>query len=189
MGNLPFSDNRFELNYFYGTPVPLYAYIYHEYLRNFMGNQCCLPLPIAEDTLRDRIAYAFCAGDVPTLVLTPEGELSPAWSTRDFSHLPDKTAALRFIANLSRFYREEARPYLYGGRMVAPLPLECAGRELECLYWGHRVTLPAVCTSAWEAADGSRAQLVVNPGLSPATFTLGGNTHTLELLAAKLIAM
>ncbi len=187
IGNLEFSDNRFELNYYFGVPVPLYAYVYHEYLRNFMGNQVSLPFPRSEDTLRDRIAYSFCAGDAPTLVLTPEGELSPAWGTRDFSNLPDKAAVLKFIANLTRFYRTEARQYLFGGRMIEPLPLECGGREIECLYWGNRVTLPDVCTSAWEASDGSRAQVVVNPGLAPASFSLAGNAYTLEPLGTMLV--
>ncbi|MBR5602016.1 MAG: hypothetical protein IKW24_05245, partial [Clostridia bacterium] len=51
MGNLLMSDNRFELNYHIGTPVPLYAYIYHEYLRNFMGNQVSCPFMGDQDTL------------------------------------------------------------------------------------------------------------------------------------------
>ena len=119
--------------------------------------------------------------------MTPEGELSPAWGTRDFSNLPDKAAVLKFIANLTRFYRTEARQYLFGGRMIEPLPLECGGREIECLYWGNRVTLPDVCTSAWEASDGSRAQVVVNPGLAPASFSLAGNAYTLEPLGTMLV--
>ena len=32
IGNLLFSDNRFELNWRLGEPIPLYSYIYHEYL-------------------------------------------------------------------------------------------------------------------------------------------------------------
>lgn len=39
MDLLPFNDLRFEINYLVGRPVPLYAYIYHEYVNNFMGNQ------------------------------------------------------------------------------------------------------------------------------------------------------
>mgnify|MGYP003312604601 CR=1 FL=1 len=38
---LKFSDNRFELNYYLGEAVPIYSYIFHEYVNNFMGNQIC----------------------------------------------------------------------------------------------------------------------------------------------------
>ena len=36
---LLFNDNRFHLNLHAGTPVPAYAFVNHEYLNNFMGNQ------------------------------------------------------------------------------------------------------------------------------------------------------
>lgn len=39
MEYLHFNDLRFEINYMLGNPIPLYAYIYHEYSNNFMGNQ------------------------------------------------------------------------------------------------------------------------------------------------------
>ena len=124
MGNLRFSDNRFELCYHIGRPVPLYAYLYHEYIRNFMGNQVACPLPTEIDTLRYRMGYSFAIGDCMTLVLTPDGKLMQNWGTRDFDHAPDKEKALQFAANMTRFYNETAKPYLYNGRMIAAKPVE-----------------------------------------------------------------
>lgn len=185
IGNLLFSDNRFELNYFIGTAVPLYAYIYHEYLRNFMGNQVCCPFRSDVDSLRWRMAYSFAAGDCMTLVLTPDGILMPNWGTRDFEHAPDKEKSLRMIRNLSRFYREEAKPYLYAGRMIPAMEMDC--REIEYEINGRMCAFPAVHTSAWEAPDRSRAQILVNPGDETEVCMIGGRTVTVAPMDAVLL--
>ena len=116
IGNLLFSDNRYELNHYIGRPVPLYAYLYHEYLHNFMGNQVASPLACHTDTLCAQLAYSFTAGDCMTLVMLPGGELLPFWGYNEQWH-PDKEKVLRFIKNLMRFYTEEAKPYLLFGRL------------------------------------------------------------------------
>lgn len=163
IGNLRFSDNRFELNYFTGRPVPLYAYIYHEYLRNFMGNQVCGDLRGDHETLTHRIGYSFAAGDCLTLVLSPDGRIQSYWGQRDLSDLPDRDKVLTLIRNLTRLYREEAKPYLYAGRMIPALPMECADRAF-IGNWGTRpFTMPILHSTAWEAQDGRRVQLIVNP--------------------------
>ena len=110
IGNLQFSDNRFELNYQIGQPVPLYAFLYHEYVRNFMGNQCCCPLPAASFPMR--MAYAFTAGDCLTLILNPNGGLMGHWGIRDFDPAPDWDSTLDFARNMIEFYNTEARPFL-----------------------------------------------------------------------------
>ncbi len=121
IGNLQFSDNRFELNYQIGQPVPLYAFLYHEYVRNFMGNQCCCPLPAASFPMR--MAYAFTAGDSLTLILNPNGGLMGHWGTRDFDPAPDWDSTLDFARNMIEFYNTEARPFLSAGRMIARIAL------------------------------------------------------------------
>jgi hypothetical protein len=163
ISSLQFSDNRFELNYFFGRSVPLYSYIYHEYVRNFMGNQVCCPFADTPDTLRYRLAYSFSIGDSMTLVLTENGEPASYWGMRDFSHLPDKKKALTLISNLTRFYRESAKPYLYAGRMTASPEIECESLSFEIRDYGRSVTLPALLSSSWEASDGSRVLILVNP--------------------------
>lgn len=162
IANLLFSDNRFELNYMLGTPVPLYAYIYHEYVRNFMGNQVSCPFCTDEDTLRYRMAYSFCAGDCMTLVLTQDGKLMSHWGSRDFSSEPDMNKALRMVANLSRFYKETAKPYLYAGRMIAAPAVFCESITFNKRN-SARAVLPSVLSSAWEAKNGDRALILVNP--------------------------
>ncbi|MBQ3507632.1 MAG: hypothetical protein IJA91_03695 [Clostridia bacterium] len=189
IGNLLFSDNRFELNYMIGHPVPLYAYLYHEYLRNFMGNQVCSNIPEEEDSLPYRLAYSFTAGDCMTLVLTPVGELMDHWGTRDFVNRPHKETALRFIANLTRFYREEAKPYLYAGRMIPALPIDCDRVFFTCRYSDHTLTLPAVLTSAWELPDGTRAQILVNPSCSAVTCTVNGQELRVGALDAVILKL
>ena len=144
IGNLLFSDNRYELTHFIGTPVPLYAYIYHEYLHNFMGNQVCCPLDPNADTLCERLAYSFSTGDCMTLVMMPDGVFLPHWGCRYNECLhPDRKKALLLIKNLMAFYKEKAKPYLLYGKMEKALPVEC-----ECLSydsWTKKIiSLPKV---------------------------------------------
>jgi len=187
IGHLRFSDNRFELNYFTGRPVPLYAYVYHEYLRNFMGNQVCGDLRGEQETLTYRMAYAFAAGDCLTLVLSPDGRIQSYWGQRDLTDLPDHNKVLTLIRNLTRFYKETAKPYLYAGRMIPALPMECDHRAF-IGNWGTRpFTLPALLTTAWEAPDGSRAQIIVNPSDQPRDCRIGDRWVSVPPMDACLI--
>lgn len=189
IGNLRFSDNRFELNYFTGRPVPLYAYLYHEYLRNFMGNQVCGDLRGEYETLCHRIGYSFAAGDCLTLVLSPDGRIQSYWGQRDLSDLPDEGKVLTFIRNLTRFYKEEGKPYLYAGKMIPALPVECAERNF-IGNWGTRpFSLPILHSTAWEAEDGRRAQILVNPEDFDVECRVGEATVTVPALSAKLFSM
>ena len=189
IGNLLFSDNRFELNYLAGRPVPLYAYLYHEYLRNFMGNQVCSFIPEAEDSLPYRLAYSFAAGDCMTLVLSPDGEIMDHWGTRDFLHRPNKAEALGMIANLTRFYREEAKPYLYAGRMIPALPVECGTITFSRTDSDRPLVLPALLTSAWESPDGKRAQILVNPTREIQNGLVAGRRIPVPPMGARLVSL
>jgi hypothetical protein len=187
IGNLALSDNRFELNYSMGTPVPLYAYLYHEYLHNFMGNQVCCLLRSDVDTLPYRLAYAFSAGDCMTLVLSPDGSLMSSWGTRDFAHAPNRDRALSLIANLTRFYREKAAPYLGLGKMIPAAPVDCAEMTLPRYDASRSLRVPVLLSTAWEAPDGSRAQILVNPTDAPQMATVAGKTMTVAPLQAMLL--
>ena len=186
MGNLLFSDNRYELNWHIGKPVPLYAYLYHEYLRNFMGNQVSTPFAPTENTFYFRLGYAFAAGDCMTIVLTPDGRCLDQWGGRDFTHLPDKGEILAFAANLAKFYRGEAHDFLYRGRMVAPLPVECPADDYQSRT--HTVSVPRVFTTAWEA-DGRRAQIFVNHTKEAVECTVGGKKLTVPARDAVLLSL
>lgn len=187
IGNLLFSDNRYELNYSLGYPVPLYAYLYHEYLRNFMGNQVACPFDSTEDTLRYRLAYSFAIGDAMTLVLTPDGELMSSWGTRDFDHAPNREKTLAMIGNLTHFYREEAKPYLYAGRMIRSIPVECDSVTYTAA--GRPLSLPKIIATAWQAEDGSKVQILVNPGDEAVTCHMAEKTHTIPAGDAVLIPL
>ena len=187
MGNLLMSDNRFELNYHIGTPVPLYAYLYHEYLRNFMGNQVSCPFGNDQDTLNRRIGYSFAAGDLMTLVMTPDGQLMTNWGNHDFSRLPDREKALDLVANLCHFYRTGAGKYLHAGRMIPAKPVVCNRTKAYMEWYGRDYSFPNVYTTAWLAEDGTRAQILVNPGDVSETVTLDGLEITIPARNAVMI--
>lgn len=187
IGNLLFSDNRFELNYFIGKAVPMYAYIYHEYLRNFMGNQVSCPFRSDVDSLRWRMAYSFAAGDCMTLVLTPDGILMPNWGTRDFEHAPDKAKTLTMVRNLTKFYKEQAKPYLYDGRMIPARPVDCDTIEYEVS--GRMRAFSAIHTTAWETPTGQKAQILVNPGDTEILCQIDGKEVTVPALDAVLVSL
>ncbi len=183
IGNLLFSDNRFELCWSIGRPVPLYAYLYHEYLRNFMGNQVACPFPQTLDTLRHRMAYSFSAGDCMTVALMPDGGLYPNWGGRDFTNPPDYDKTMTFAANMQTFYRERAKPYLYDGRMVKPCEFTVTDAPR---YDDARATFPPVFSTAWEK-DGKRAQIFVNPNDAAVTLTLNAAEITVPAMEAVIV--
>ena len=153
--SLPLSDNRYELNYYLGRPVPLYAYLFHEYLRNFMGNQVSCPLPPTTDALIYRLAYSFAAGDIPTLIFTPDGGISPSWGTRDFSVMPDKDEVLSFLSVCSKAFDDGLSPYLTHGKMIIPPDFNCGKADF-------RQDLPEIIMTAWEY-EGKKTAVLINP--------------------------
>ena len=187
IGNLLMSDNRFELNYAFGTPVPLYAYLYHEYVRNFMGNQCGCPFEPRYDTLRYRLGYSFSIGDIMTLILAPNGKLMTHWGTHDFENAPDMELTLTFIKNMLKFYNEGAKKYLYSGRMSNSPEIKCEEITIPLFRGSDFATLPRLLSSCWEAEDGKTAYIVVNPENNPVTFCIGNESYEAPPLNALLI--
>ena len=187
IGNLCFSDNRFELNYHIGVAVPLYSYIYHEYLHNFMGNQVSCPFSEQEDeNLLYRLSYAFSIGDSMTLVLDQDGKIRSRWGKLKTDYVPDQEKILRLVKNLTGFYKEQAKPYLLDGRMIAPLDIECPTLEFS-RHDERRIMLPAVLSTAWEASNGHRAQILVNPQDKEASCIMNGRKYNIPPLSAVLI--
>lgn len=187
IGSLLMSDNRFELNYPYGAVVPVYAYIYHEYVRNFMGNQCGTPFDTKIDTLRYRLAYSFSIGDIMTLVLAPNGELMTHWSTRDFDNPPNMELALRFIKNMRDFYESGAKKYLYNGKMALAPDIKCESISIPMTRGKEFAILPALPFSAWQRENGGVAYIVVNPENKKASFSLNNENFEIAPLSAILI--
>ena len=185
MGNLLFSDNRYELNWRLGEPVPLYSYIYHEYLRNFMGNQVSCPLTNEKDSMCARMAYSFTAGDCMTIVLTPFGKLMTNWGNHDFTRLPDKDKAIKFAANMQKFYKEKAGKFLYDGNMIKPVKIIVPTQSFP-MDTGCNAELPCIYTSAWEK-DGEKAQIFVNHTDSEITFDFDGKAITVAPLNAEIV--
>ncbi len=187
IGNLLMSDNRFELNYPFGQPVPAYAYIYHEYVRNFMGNQCGCPFEPRIDTLRYRLGYSFSIGDIMTLIIAPDGRLMTHWGTHDFESAPNMEKTLLFIRNLTKFYNEAGKKYLLSGKM-SPVPdIECEIIKIPLFRGQEQSTLPALPCSCWQRADGGVAYIVVNPQSESACFSINGEKFEIEPLSAMLI--
>lgn len=187
IGNLLFSDNRYELNWRIGEPIPLYSYIYHEYLRNFMGNQVSCPLLNSKDSMCARMAYSFSAGDCMTIVLTPFGKIMTNWGNHDFTKLPDKEKAIRFAANMQKFYKEKAWKFLYDGKMIKPQTFECENVSFPT-DGGYDVQIPAIYTSAWEKNE-DRAQIFVNHTDNDIQTEFMGKKLTVKALDAEIVML
>ena len=187
IGNLLMSDNRYELIYSIGVPVPFYAYVYHEYLRNFMGNQVCCPFGAAEDSLCYRMAYSYAIGDLMTLVMTPSGDIMTNWGTREFDNPPSKDKVFTLVKNLTALYNSGAKKYLHNARMTAPAVLGCDSITYRYQNRDGGVTLPRIICTAWQTDDGSVAHLLVNPFEQPITCTLGADTVTVPALNGVIV--
>lgn len=178
IAHLPYSDNRFQLNLYVGTPIPVYSYIYHEYVNNFMGNQVCAMLNKVEENYTYRLAYSFTAGDMLSLVTLGDGKVEYSWDDWIAPHdkTVDKQVAYDFIRTLNGWRRGAASRYLHEGRMVRPVAVTC-GKQCFTLDDGSAYTPDEVLTTAY-TSGGRTLQFVVNYNRYEVTVklpqTLGG---------------
>lgn len=162
IAHLPYSDNRFQLNLYVGTPVPVYSYIYHEYVNNFMGNQVCAMMNKVEENYTYRLAYSFTAGDMLSLVTLGDGKVEYSWDDWIAPHdkTVDKQVAYNFIRTLNGWRQGAAGKYLHVGRMVKPVAVTC-GKQHFTLDDGSSYAPDEVLTTAY-TLDGTTLQFVVN---------------------------
>ena len=163
---LLFSDNRFNIAYYVGRPVPMYSYVYHEYLNNFLGNQVCVDWSIDVDrcpeSFFERMAYSFIAGDMLTVVITENGEIDWNWGKEDKEKTPpNQEYAETFIKNLNFWRMGKGKKYLHTGKMVKPFKVECEQYEIWRKFYGCAV-VPRIPTSAWLSDDDGYAQFLAN---------------------------
>ncbi len=171
---LLFSDNRYELNYRLGEPVPLYAYLYHSYVNNFMGNQVngdrIFNCDACKDNLLYRLAYSFTAGDFLTLIINDMGRIQWSWGQSNFSNarMPDMDNTLSFVKNLNSWRKGESRKFLLSGDMVKPLEItEMDDHQIFCS--GRWLKVPAVMSTRFKASDGTFGQVFANYNTVPKT--------------------
>ena len=184
--NLLFSDNRFELAHFIGKAVPLYAYLYHEFVHNFMGNQVSGLL--CNSSYLYRMAYSFTAGDMPTIVLNAKGFIQQKWGQRDFSQVPDEKSVLALIKAMRDFYVDECKEFKHGN-MIKPLEYKTGENSFDCEY-GRTYTDKEVLSNAFEyqlqteqGEKKGRVQFFINYNLQPKTIEFKGRLIEIKPLS------
>lgn len=162
---LLFNDNRFNINYMVGKPVPLYAYLYHEYVNNFMGNQVCTHVVFNHDkepeNLFYRMAYAFVAGDMPTVVTDENGNPTYSWIDTESKTRPSPENVFRFIKNTNAWRCKTGKKYLHTGRMVKPHEITTDKITFH-LKNGQSITYGKILTSSFTAEDNTAGHIFVN---------------------------
>ncbi len=176
---LLFNDNRFHLNLHAGTPVPAYAYVNHEYLNNFMGNQNAVSafVDIAKSplNLHQRVAMSFVEGDLLTAILKGGGKLCWEWGGSWDAQGPDHDAVVTLMRNLNAWRRGAGKPYLLYGRMVKPVPYSGDHDIPMVTPRNQQIHFRSVFTSRW-THGGKTAQFLVNYTPDPQKVTVQTGT-------------
>lgn len=179
---LAFSDNRYILNQYFGEAIPLYSYIYHEYINNFMGNGICNLIQNHDYSMTFRMAYSFLCGDFLTFVIDDNGKLHASWC---IDKLVDEQIPLRFAKTLIRLRNlSYIGDFLHMGRMIKPLEYKCNFLEFNELY-DYKFSFPCVLTAAYEF-NGERIQIFINYSLSKETILLENDAEIIDIFSKKL---
>lgn len=165
IGKLPINDLRFNVSFYFGKPVPAYAYLFHEYINNFMGNQVTtvrnLDLNRNPHSMLFRLAYSFAAGDMAAVIMGDEGKASYGWGVPWDAGYPDQENIVTLIKNVN-FWRRERKEFLQWGKMIKEKPLEGVGKFYLYHPCSKAFEYPSLLTTRWLSPEGAQAQLVIN---------------------------
>lgn len=163
---LPMNDLRFHMGLAYGRPVPAYAFVFHQYGCNFMGNQVESLVFLDQEknpwNLAFRFAYSFVAGDLMTVILKDGGQIHWAWCAKWEVEGPEQAAHLAFLNHLNAWRRGAGEAFLFGGEMLTPNTFQGAQTTTLELRLGPQIEYSKVLSSKWRDAAGNEAQFFVN---------------------------
>lgn len=152
-----------------GSPVPLYPYLFHEYVSGFKGNGVCLTQWVDVGRtpffLQWEIAWNFVNGNLLSVVLKDGGHIHWHWSLRWSVPEPEQKPLVDLIGNLSEWRRGAASEFLIAGRMEKAPRVTCGTRRIH-LKNRAPAECPRVESSAWEHA-GRRAVILANYSVRP----------------------
>lgn len=146
------------------TTIPLFQYIYHQYVQGFAGEDCG-PFN-TPDNFFLMTAITIVSGDMLMINLGTAGRISIiAHETHEYDQTVESVypAGLieGFIRDLNRLRREYAREFLVTGRMERAPVIECGfGKVLEAEF--HNLEMPAVLGSSWTSPSGEKGTVLVN---------------------------
>jgi hypothetical protein len=163
---LPINESRFHYNYMLGKPVPAYAYLFHEYTNNFMGNQAqiesCIALHASTHNLYQRIAYSFLAGDMLSLSLVDHGHIGWGWGTDVHFPKPNQHETMTLVRHLNWWRINIGKEFLLYGRMSKPFEIS-GGYDVPIFSTtGKQTRYNSVYSTQWQSHNGKKAQFVVN---------------------------
>ena len=170
----------------YRVAVPLFLYVYHEYLLGYGGsNEIDIAHPYAEAI---KVARKFVNG---TLL-----EVDPGKPAYRLDMEPFPTAEMELAKSCLSQLQGPGRRYLIYGRMLPDPPMPDVRRERIRMWRDPRdprlpsqlptVDVPVVLASAWEA-DGKTAWALANWQTTSQTVTAGGRRVTVPAMSALVV--
>ena len=169
--HLPFNDLRWFTALRQGKPVPAYAYIYHEYTNNFMGNQNGLETMIdfhaAPDNLLYRAAYSFLAGDTFSLTLGDKGNVTWGWNAPFYDDFPETEHLFKFMNSANKWRNSFAKKYLCFGKLLKTAPANCEKSVSFVTLDGRTLEEEVILNRSFKASDGTIAEFFVNRTFAP----------------------
>lgn len=180
---LPFNDARSFFPRKFGRSVPGIAFVFHEWMCNFSGNQCSL----RSDPFC-RMAYSFHCGDMMSIVLGDEGKLINSWTTLWTEPTPDQGQMIAMVRRLNDL-RRKYPSHLFDGKMIRPWVTVTTAFASNREQW-HPHDYPCVMSSFWENARGERIGFLTNWLNEPSKATLtyaDGRRQELTLAARETI--
>lgn len=183
-----FSDARFNLIYEIGHPIPLYQYLYHEHVHNFMGNQVnihqFIDIGRSPDNLFLRLAHSFAAGDIMTLTVDDEGQVVWGWGVPWTDAQPSTPDVIAFVAALNEWRSSASLDHFNGARMQAPLTVATTTNTLFRVS-NPPLTMSDTVSTRWTMPDGADRQLVINYRSIPVEVTIDGASAAFAWSAAE----
>lgn len=147
-----------------GYPVPLYSYLFHEYVAGFSGNgvhlQRWIDLNKTPFYLQWFLAWNFTNGNLLSVVLKNDGKIHWHWAMLWEVPEPDQEKIQKLIGNLCYLRRGVAKDALSRGRMIKSPEVKCGCRDF-ITPDDRCITLPSLTSAAW-LIDGKEELLLVN---------------------------
>ena len=147
-----------------GHPVPLYPYLFHEYVAGFTGNGVCLNAWVDFSRtpffMQWILGWNFVNGNLLAVVLKDGGDIHWSWCSRWDAPAPEQLPLKTLIGNLCRWQRGAAKDALTRGKMVKTPKVHCSKQQIFTTD-GRITEIPSVECAAYQI-DGREEVLLVN---------------------------